>query len=125
MTPDILSTVLAYDGEAPPLYRGKAYLYPFAQGGAYWRESDVSKLAAQAASEGPIHYAALSYIEDGDGKPKMGSREIRGMLVVREDAEGRVFLRRDESEWEVVTAPSCECGAPRLPWRRCDGCLKP
>lgn len=124
MTTDILATVLAYEGEAPPLYRGKAYLYPFAQGGAYWREWDVSKLAEQAAANGPIHYAALSYIEDGDGQPKVGSRELRGRITVREDG-GRVFLRRDESEWEIVTAPGCECGAPRLPWRRCDGCFKP
>lgn len=125
MTKDVFSTVLAYKGEAPPLYKGKAYLYPFAQGGAYWRESDVSKLADQAASEGPIHYAGIRYIEDGDGKPKAGRREIRGLLVVREDADGRVFLRRDESEWEVVTAPECGCGWRRIPGRPCESCKKP
>lgn len=124
MTPDILATVLAYEGEAKPLYKGKAYLYPFAQGGEYWREWDVLKLAERAATEGPIHYAAISYIEDGDGQPKMGSREVRGRITVREDG-ARVFLRRDESEWEVVTAPECGCGWRRIPGRPCESCKKP
>lgn len=123
MRSDVFAAVLAYEGEAPPLRKGKAYLYPFAQGGEFWRESDVSRLAERVSAGGPIHYAALWYIEDGDGNPKSGRRDVRGRITVREDA-GRVFLRLDESEWEVVTAPECDCGWCRIPGRPCESCRK-
>lgn len=121
----IHATVLAYEGEAPPLRKGKAYLYPFAQGGQYWREHRVSELVKAVAEGGVAHYAGLSYIEDGEGQPKRGYREIRGWITAREDADGRVFLRLDESEWEVVSAPLCACGSHRLPSRPCESCRKP
>lgn len=100
---DIFDDVLALDGEAEPIYRGRAYLWPFAQGGEYWREVDPARLLERA----DMHFAGLWYAEDGDGRPKRGYRELRGKLVA-EVRGGRVTVRRDQDFWVIEKAPTCE-----------------
>ncbi len=100
---DLIRTVLEDGEETVSAYRGKAYLWPFAQGGKYWREADVVALRDRIAAEGPMHFAAISYIEDAAGALKWGYREIRGALTVTVD-EGRVLLHSSGHHWHVITA---------------------
>lgn len=100
---DILDAVLALEGEAAPIYRGRAYLWPFAQGGMYWREVDPAKLIERTG----MHFAGLYYLEDGEGRPKRGVRELRGALFA-EVRGGRVTVRRDQDFWVIEKAPTCE-----------------
>lgn len=106
MTPEELRAgVLDDRPEVTSVYRGKVYLFPFAQGGEYWREADVTKLAERCKSEGPMHYASLVYIEDAEGKTKTGGRNVRGALTVSQDGD-RVLLHSDAYHWHVVTTPT-------------------
>lgn len=104
---DLVRAILEDREEVMSAYRGKAYLWPFAQGGKYWRESDVVALPGRIATEGPMHFAAISYIEDAAGAPKWGYRELRGALTITVD-EGRALLRSSGQHWHVITA-CAEC----------------
>lgn len=107
MTPEAL-TVLADTTDTEHAYRGKVSIYPFAQGGKFWRASLLADAIAQAA-DGSMHYASMRYHEDADGNPKEGFRELRGALTFVVE-NGRTFIERSGNRWEVIETRATRIG---------------